>query len=795
MATDVNWSAPEIWRRFSARLTFLAILAATAVLAAAPHSITSRELWFLGAAAVYVLWIPTRYLLVLAVGLLFLAALAFAPLKESFSDSMLRSAYYILILIAARELITALLAPYQASKRLASTVAALETYHYHLLLRAMRWGEKTSLAIWQKTITTLQNILRALAHAIFRIGNMLDAFARRTAKSFGIHSQEYSRYLRRFNDAILSHTRFALMQKTLTPVIRLMRTLINLLSSALLHSRPVFFLLLTAAVVLPWFIEPGYLFLLDYVWPPHLPIPTDQLQRGFITALPYEAAFWLAAQYVPTDIVQKIAFTLPIFLSGLSCSYLVTFILRRESQAVSATIASIIAGSFYALNPFVTSRIFMGHIYFLYGYALIPWAVLATLRWLQTPRLLNGFVAGLTMVAVMISSAHHIILLPLAIVPLFVWSGIYRRLHLKTIALLLLPVLLFVVLFVALLVSKYPAPSGRALLGPWARLLQAPFSGELILDILLLTANWKTNLLFAFPYEVLPQFTSLATILAAVMIMGMVYLWRRQTVYHALLIQFLIIAAISIFFAAGLAHPLSAPLSGWLYANVPFWVGMRDSSKFLANLALVESILLGVGSFVLVKRISAIPTWLDAVRRFPLALTLIIIVLVFVSPAYGAFNGQIAPTSYPASWSQWDEAVPPQTPKPIMLVLPWHMYPNLEFLAGRPTINPTAHFFTNLDVIHGDNSEVGGIGQSRYIFSESHRPISKKIEGILRQRRHVNNLGAMLAADNIAYIGLLADATDAGQYGFLDKQKDLERVFTSPELVVWKNNAVPARNE
>lgn len=785
-----SWSAPEIWRRFSARLTLLAMLLTAAILAAAPHSITSRELWFLAAAAIYILWIPTRYLLLLAVGLLFLAALAFAPLKESFTDALLSAVYYILILLVTRELIAAILAPYDAFKRLPSSMAALETYHYHLLLQAMWWGEKTSLVIWQKTITTLRNIRQALAHAISRIGNILDAFALRTAKSFGIHSQEYSRYLHRFTDAMLSHARFAPIQKILLYALRLKHAIINLLSSALLHSRWAIFIILTAAVVLPWFAQSGYLFLLDYVWPPHLAPPTGQLHQGYITSLPHEWLFWLAAQYLPTDFVQKLALSLPLLLAGVSGSYLTSFILKRENQPGASLVSSLIAGTFYALNTFVVSRVFMGQIYLLYGYALMPWAVLATLRFMQTPRLAPGLVAGASVVAVMVSSAHHIILLPLAILPLFLQAGIYTRAHLKRLLIALIPVILFLSLFAAVLFRQHPSTSSVSLEGPWARLLQAPFSGEIVLDVLALTANWKTDLVFAFPHEVLPHFTLLITTLAAVMLFGLTYLWRRQSLYNGLLIQLLIIAAISIFLAAGLSHPLSAPLSGWLYKHVPFWVSMRDSGKFMANLALVESVVLGIGTFALVKKIPALPDWFDFLRRHTFALVLVIVMLIFVSPAYGGFGGQVVPANYPDSWKEWDDVVPPQTPKPTMLVLPWHMYPTLEFLEGRPVINPAAHFFINLDIIHGDNSEVGGIGNSTYIFSESTAPLSKKVEEVLRRRNTIENFGQILIEENISYIGLLADATDAGQYEFLRSQNDLQLVFESPELVVWRNSAL-----
>jgi hypothetical protein len=167
---------------------------------------------------------------------------------------------------------------------------------------------------------------------------------------------------------------------------------------------------------------------------------------------------------------------------------------------------------------------------------------------------------------------------------------------------------------------------------------------------------------------------------------------------------------------------------------------------------------------------------------------LLLLMLWFISPVYNGFSGQVLPLEYPESWLQWNKSLVERERKPKMLVLPWHMYPALAFLDNRPVINPAAHFFTGAEVIVGDNSEVGGIGKSTAIFSESTRPFSRKIEETLKQRDTINNFGDLLAADEITYVALLADAIDADAYQFLFTQKDLQLVFESPELVVWKNS-------
>lgn len=725
----------DIWRRFSARIVLLLLLALTIPFTSLLHHIGYPGLLFIATVtAVYLFWIPVRYLLSAAIGLLVLSALLFTPLQEESAEKLLRSVYYILILVVSRELVSTILAPWRFSHSIRTTAARLESYHY----RAAAW-------LVRKSILTFRS--------------MNAAFVR--------HSISYTNWkgymLSKIPSFLILVMRGA--EYVSTPV------------RHILQVRLVFFAVLTMLVVLPWFWQSGYLFLLDYVWPPHLPSP--QLQSGFITGLPHEWTFWLAAQTIPTPIVQKIVFALPIFLAGLSAAHLISWILKEESSSAQPLLASLIAGTFYALNPLVVTRVFMGQIYFLLGYALVPWAALAALQFAKRATLRSGLIVSMSIVGVMISNAHHIVLLPLIIIPLLIGPLVYRCLLARQVSILIAPLALFSALFFTVRSVVITEPPSLNPLGPWARLLQAPFSGNVWLDIIALTAHWKTDLLFAFPYELLPQFSPFVIALTMIMGAGIWYFWQQRTAYPRLVWQLLSIAAVSVFLASGVSHPLTEPVASWLYRYVPFWIGMRDSAKFIANLALVETVLLGAGMAALTKTIPA--------KRLASG-ALLILMLWFVSPAYNGFSGQVLPTEYPESWRQGNNTLVAREPKPTMLVLPWHMYPTLAWLENRPVINPAAHFFDQAEVIVGDNSEVGGMGESIVIFSESTRPFSRRIETLLQTKAEIHKLGPWLAEDDITHVALLADAIDADAYQFLYNQQDLELVFESSELVIWKNN-------
>ena len=573
---------------------------------------------------------------------------------------------------------------------------------------------------------------------------------------------------------------------------------------------PWYFLALTAAVTYPWFRKPGLLFLLDFVWPPTLAHPTDLWRTGLLTSLPHEWAWWTLATVLPTSLVQKFALAVPIFLAGLSMFQLVHWLLGQDPPPLP-TIAALAAGTFYALNPFVVTRVFMGQLYLLLAYALTPWVLLTVLRFLQDPSPRSGLLAGLTAAGVMLTNGHHVFLLPLLLVPVLSRRG-WPQVRKAAVAWFLAPLALFFATAAAL--RALSADGSLSLpfnpLGPWARTLRAPWSDNLLIDSLALTATWKLDLPFAFPHEVLPGFGVLTGILLGAMGVGMVGFWRRAETGR-LLRRLLGLAGVSIVLAIGVAHAITEPLAAWLYRHVPFFLGMRDSAKFLALLALVEGVLLGLGAAVLGQVALPRARLLAGARTAVLPVLLFAATLFYVSPAFRGFGGQITAAPYPKSWTDWNERLAGgQTDpsfakatdfddlgrvagKPRMLFLPWHQYLPFSFTDDRTVANPALKFFTNAEVIAGDNSEIGGTHGRPFIYSESRRPLSKRIEAILRNAPSRRDLGARVAAEDIQYVGLATDSVDSASYAFLRRQAHLQCVFESPELTVWETGPLRPR--
>ncbi len=466
-------------------------------------------------------------------------------------------------------------------------------------------------------------------------------------------------------------------------------------------------------------------------------------------------------------------------------------VLSGNTSGVLPAIAALTAGLFYAYNPFVTTRVYMGHVLFLYAYALTPWILLTWLKFLQQPLARRALVAGMTIIAALLFSAHHFILIPLLLlfflrlVPANILINKFRSWFFAV-----LPVMIFI-FFALFLYYLAPTPPYKLHpLGPWARALLAPYSGSYIFDVLNLSATWKIDLSFLFPWELRSGFGLAATFLLTVMVNGFYWL-RQQANIHWLSNRLVLVVLVSVILTIGVAHPITAPAAGWLYRHVPFWLGMRDSAKFISLIALAESILLAEGVYYFLSR-KYHRTNFPLARGIKGVLVLLLIspVLYLSSIALYGYNNQIYPQAYPDSWHQAQNWLKESHRKPPrVLFLPWHMYLPFSFTNYRTIANPAARFFTAAEVIYGNNNEVGGSFGRPFIYAENTDSEHQYIQDTLNAGFSGTNFGARLAPLGVEYIMLATDTLDAADYDFLYRQKDLEIVWSQSDLVLWRNQA------
>ena len=234
---------------------------------------------------------------------------------------------------------------------------------------------------------------------------------------------------------------------------------------------------------------------------------------------------------------------------------------------------------------------------------------------------------------------------------------------------------------------------------------------------------------------------------------------------------------IGLLLAAGASNQYTGPVFMWLFDNILFFKGYREPQKFIALVVLAYAYLGGLGVSSLERDWRKTGKKLYAVLIIAALLT----PLIYTFPMFFGFWGQLQTTDYPASWYEVDEILKNDSQEVNFLFLPWHQYMDFSWVKNRDKriANPAAVFFSK-PVIQGDNVEAGAI------YSTSTNPTSKYIEFLLANKDNYTNAGELLSLVNVKYIAL-AKEVDWEKYLFLYNQTDLEIIYDSPEIVLFKN--------
>jgi hypothetical protein len=146
-----------------------------------------------------------------------------------------------------------------------------------------------------------------------------------------------------------------------------------------------------ALVVTAPLLGAGYLLLLDYPSGPALPhVPLLPLpSSGDVGSGTPFLALEALLRHVQVWLPDKVLLLAPIVLGGVGLYRLARsrFGVRAAAAAYGATL--------YVVNPFVADRYLAGHLFFLLGFALLPWALQPVMDLLEEPDRRAGVRVGL----------------------------------------------------------------------------------------------------------------------------------------------------------------------------------------------------------------------------------------------------------------------------------------------------------------------------------------------------------------------------------------------------------------
>jgi len=547
---------------------------------------------------------------------------------------------------------------------------------------------------------------------------------------------------------------------------------------------PIIFYFLISFLILLYF-KGYYILTLDMVFP----IKTFFTNNFYGFTPPVWGGHVLIAatfELVPAWLLQKIYLFLIIFLSGISMHSLID---------TKFSIPKYFAGMLYVVNPFVYVRFLAGHWFILLAYAIMPFAVKSFLDFLDNQNRKN-LIKSVLLTTLVGTINSHILVLMLLVYSILVIFKLYQIKNEASIKNLLRSLSIFAVLFLMLslywLLPVLTAKStlidqiSRADIYTFATTTSA-FNAAF--TIASMYGFWRWGYVYA--KDFIPYWYLLFVFILFIAVHGFINNYKNKTL--GLPVKALaVVAVIAVILGSGIYGPFSS-LFDFLFNNIFFFRGLRDSHKFAALIALSYSYLgaLGVAEFVKIAR--ARSTARGRYEKYKKLVAWTIVIAALVTPfiysftIFNGFWGQLNPTDYPGDWYETNDLLNNDSQDFNVLFLPWHQYMDFKWIPNtqKRITNPASNFFDK-PIIQGENHEVGGI------YSQSTNPAQRYVESLLVNRNNLTNFGELMIPLNVKYV-LLTKEVDYKEYFFLFNQTDIELIKETDNLYVFKNKRAVSR--
>ncbi|HVM03370.1 MAG TPA: hypothetical protein VM263_11930, partial [Acidimicrobiales bacterium] len=415
-------------------------------------------------------------------------------------------------------------------------------------------------------------------------------------------------------------------------------------------------------------------------------------------------------------------------------------------------------------DPFVFDRVFAGHVSFLLAYALLPLAVRSLLRAEEA----DGVAARLRPVlwiTLLVGLTPHFAWLVAVVCLVMLATRPSRRSAAWLAGLAAVVVVANAYLVLPAMGRPPPVEVGAADLAAFRTTGDGPVG--LVGNVAGLHGFWRQEI--SLPKDDVPGWPAFWAAVVVVAGAGAARGWRTGGATRRLVAVVAGSGALGLLLALGDQGPAGAGFR-WLYVNVPGFAIMREPQKFAALLALAYAVLFGLGVEVLVagaRRPAGRLVWTGALLVLPLATAPTLL---------WGFGGRVEVSRYPDSWAEADRLMGDGPER--VLFLPWHQYLRFPF-TERIVANPAPLAFRR-DVIAGDNVELPGLPTA----SRSVR--SGYLEFLYGHGPRLRSFGQLVAPHGVRYV-VVAKAVDWRQYGWLDHQRDLEKVLDGDEISVYRN--------
>jgi len=475
--------------------------------------------------------------------------------------------------------------------------------------------------------------------------------------------------------------------------------------------------------------------------------------------------------YLPVWMIQKGIFFSVLFLSGVS-----THLLLKGQP----TLARYFAGVLYMANPFTYSRLVVGDLQLLLGYAVAPLAIKAWLYFLQRANLRRLLFSVLFLALVGVFSSHVFVLVCLTfgiLLAVSLWSEpretrghVLRR---------FIPLTLLFIGISVVINAYWLIPILGARESPWDRMGKQDlklFNAQTLhinplITVFSMHGYWRDP-----PFAKEEIFPLQHWFFIIFLFLAVHALLASRDPHRWSMFSLILILT---FLASGINGPLRGLIEE-LHLHIPILRAFRDSHKFLALLPLSYGYLGALSIGILWQEILA-----NAKARFlPMSPGLLAVFLVL---AYSAnlfkLPAQLGVSEYPEAWHETFHLVKER--KGNLLVLPWHWYMTFGWISNidKSVVNPAEAFYGK-PIVVARNLEVPSL------YTESQNPgqlhLDALIASMLKPDSRIQDFGKRLLPLNIQYVVLFKD-TDYEQYKSLYDQKDLKLIQDNATLALFQN--------
>jgi len=543
-----------------------------------------------------------------------------------------------------------------------------------------------------------------------------------------------------------------------------------------------YFAILSIAIWALSLFQNGYVLLGDMVFTPAMHSPVSMLGpvRGTMdVALIYNLA-WLVSRVIGAVLLQKAVLFLIAFLPG--------YLMYRNVPATRQW-SRLFAGTLYAINPFVYTRMVMGQWGFLLGYALLPVVFASTLKTARKPTAGRVAVTALWLAGAAVFSLHAGALALMVAAAVIVFEIASRPRAARTAAAGLVVLVLFLVLSGFWLL---PAVDGG---GPGSTMTRADLKlfetrttsrAGTALSVAGLYGFWKTQIDGLMPRKYIPLWPAFGILMTVFCLYGL-FRYHSEPGRGPALLALAALAVIAFFLSLGARAPVTGGLFTFLFDHVSAFRLFREPQKFVALIVLAYAVLgaSGLDRVLARRRREKRPPVAARRARAVIPVVLLALVCLYSFRMFGGLWGQANAVSYPKSWSSAQEYLAKDSGDWYALYLPSFWYMRYDFTKSDYTITDPMPFYFKNRSLPLTSIEVGGM-----------RLDSTALDGYLQAAldsgRDNGNMGSMLAPLNVKYV-LMSLNQASVLFKYVDRQQDLEVVRRWEDLVLLRNRVPVSR--